>query len=391
MALIRCKECGGLVSDKAHSCPHCGAQINKVGTITRQNLSNIECRNKAIETEISALLNYAHKAMDGWNIESAYEYYRLVLEKDEENWEAIFYTAFLLAYPSEESFKANVIAAINRCVSLFSTGTFAEQYVCNALNEIFGRLSWALSKKPFRIDMLYAYGDIINDMLPRYKDITCKVWLHAIKFDVRRVGWNTYCRKIEEFNDTKGIEKLNSIKAERERITQECADEDKRDKKLIAIGGIVLSALFVFFVWGAGYLMGFWGDYGKDNLENARVCDLAEGFRCKYGEDSEQLKQFRFLSNQVVEDKKNYNWENAVAHYKSLIELCEKSGANNAIYTYKNELKECEEAIHNIEIAERDREKDNQKRWREALIKARHEYIRQNPEEARRRGLEELY
>lgn len=274
MALIRCKECGGLVSDKAQSCPHCGAQINKNGTITRQNLSNIECRNKAIETEISGLLNYAHKAMDGWNIESAYEYYRLVLEKDEENWEAIFYTAFLLAYPSEESFKANVIAAINRCVSLFSTGTFAEQYVCNALNEIFGRLSWALSKNPFRIDMLYAYGDIINDMLPRYKDIICKVWLHAIKFDVRRVGWNTYCRKIEEFNDTKGIEKLNSIKAERERITQECADEDKRDKKLIVIGGIVLSALFVFIVWGSGYLMGFWGDYG--NTDNTYMVESWE-------------------------------------------------------------------------------------------------------------------
>ena len=28
MAIIRCRECGNMVSDKAASCPHCGSPVN---------------------------------------------------------------------------------------------------------------------------------------------------------------------------------------------------------------------------------------------------------------------------------------------------------------------------------------------------------------------------
>lgn len=40
MALISCSECGSQLSDKAVSCPHCGAPLNAIAAITSTNISS---------------------------------------------------------------------------------------------------------------------------------------------------------------------------------------------------------------------------------------------------------------------------------------------------------------------------------------------------------------
>jgi len=53
MALIQCDECGGEVSDKAESCPDCGAPI--AGTVTTQQTSKSHKGREAVGVVVSIL------------------------------------------------------------------------------------------------------------------------------------------------------------------------------------------------------------------------------------------------------------------------------------------------------------------------------------------------
>lgn len=60
MALIKCSECGGQVSDKAASCPHCGAPISraKETSAAGQELTTIQQTSKKLKlhTVLSVLI-----------------------------------------------------------------------------------------------------------------------------------------------------------------------------------------------------------------------------------------------------------------------------------------------------------------------------------------------
>ena len=53
MALMECYECEGKISDKALSCPHCGAPNNKAieQQEIRQNISDVEKKLKSLVTK----------------------------------------------------------------------------------------------------------------------------------------------------------------------------------------------------------------------------------------------------------------------------------------------------------------------------------------------------
>ena len=46
MALIKCSKCGGLLSDKATKCPHCGCSIEEVKASEPKQTAEVEVSNE---------------------------------------------------------------------------------------------------------------------------------------------------------------------------------------------------------------------------------------------------------------------------------------------------------------------------------------------------------
>lgn len=69
MALIKCEECGGMVSDKAKTCPHCGCPINSTGIETPENVTNTSV-SKPEFPEFPAVLNVG-KQIVNWGLNAA--------------------------------------------------------------------------------------------------------------------------------------------------------------------------------------------------------------------------------------------------------------------------------------------------------------------------------
>jgi hypothetical protein len=90
MALIKCKECGREVSDKAQSCPGCGAPIaNKI--ILETDIPKIVQYNSGLDNfsgTMNLLVKLAMRAIQehGWTLENANENIGLVTFKTGISW-----------------------------------------------------------------------------------------------------------------------------------------------------------------------------------------------------------------------------------------------------------------------------------------------------------------
>lgn len=69
MALIKCEECGGMVSDKATSCPHCGCSINSEAVATVQQ-AEIQEAPKPQFPDLPAVMNVG-KQIVNWGFNAA--------------------------------------------------------------------------------------------------------------------------------------------------------------------------------------------------------------------------------------------------------------------------------------------------------------------------------
>jgi len=147
MAILVCKECGGKVSDKANTCPHCGAPVSislseipktiicpECGQVV--DINCIECPGcgypfKAVETNVeSALVNIsinktandierlrslARQAREISNSKNAEEYYRQWHELEPQNWEPFFYNIYFQCHDINVGEIPNAITSLCNC------------------------------------------------------------------------------------------------------------------------------------------------------------------------------------------------------------------------------------------------------------------------------------
>ena len=236
MALVKCEECGKMISSRAEKCPQCGCPVTKKTKLicpecgcevceSETKCSNCGCpstmfdelssvrnsipdglRSNSKETnviDIEDLFFQARKAFSEKDFYTCRELYKRIETVKPTSWEAKFYKAYCNGYAQME--RDSLYASIPTVFDLIHQSITDKSEIRHIVNEIHNAIS---KENGFVYSSYYAFGDALEKYWKEeYHDLIISTWQKGVKrqsiihenngsseFDIKRI--NKYIDKL---------------------------------------------------------------------------------------------------------------------------------------------------------------------------------------------------